>query len=53
MRKNKCFSLSCSAAAPRAAPDRLDRAMPQRQRARLVVIRHVATLVRQSVTECS
>ena len=36
-----------------AAPDRADRAMAQRQRARLVVIWHVATLVRQSVTECS
>jgi hypothetical protein len=53
MRKNKCFSLSRSAAAPGRRRTGLDRAMPQRQRARLVVIRHGATLVRQSVTECS
>ena len=35
MRKNKCFSLSRSAAAPRRHRTGLDRAMPQRQRARL------------------
>jgi hypothetical protein len=53
MRKNKGFSLSRSAAAPGRRRAGLDRPMPQRQRALLMVIRQVATLVRQSVTECS